>query len=496
MTAKEQWQAWRGAEAPANVGVEDFIRWIGQFTSEEEDSDGLFARWRDFPDHDGILRRVLEGEIVGVGTGPQLLFGLFFGLYQILQGRKCFVATSEPVDIVYGREVIRRFVTYLGRIVIRVHGSMLATDKLYLGNCGDVNLVLCDYIELMSLMKKNEELFRRHVQSLFLLEFDLPVYTMRLVMLDHGIERGGGMVYHNTGKTPEEWEKGFCLDTSKVLRSLDGIPFGGTYSYLNSYTASELESLLGPMLKKKIKLVNGKGNVSYTYRKDSERASMLVRDVMQTEGNAVVICYTDGVRQAICEEFRKSGQEVTQSINAMDILTAFAQTSTTSAKKKVMIMRSVPSTMIIPQKPLCKGAVFLAEHFLSTNIEEKAKVISEAVFENAPAVRVYFSLEDQLFTAYEEKAGFEKLFKLIDFTEKYDPWRQIRRVLAKTMEKRLHKHRLVDMDESQPMITMLIQGGKSASLQGNERPHLTSKLDAPCFCGSGKPFRECHGKKK
>ena len=111
-------------------------------------------------------------------------------------------------------------------------------------------------------------------------------------------------------------------------------------------------------------------------------------------------------------------------------------------------------------------------------------------------MRVYFSLEDQLFTAYEEKAGFEKLFKLIDFTEKYDPWRQIRRVLAKTMEKRLHKHRLVDMDESQPMITMLIQGGKSASLQGNERPHLTSKLDAPCFCGSGKPFRECHGKKK
>ena len=120
----------------------------------------------------------------------------------------------------------------------------------------------------------------------------------------------------------------------------------------------------------------------------------------------------------------------------------------------------------------------------------------EAVFEGTPAVRVYFSLEDQMFEMYKEEAGFEKMFKLIDFTEKYDPWRQIRRVLAKTMEKRLHKQRLMSMDEDSPLITLLIQGTKSAALQGNERPHLTSKLDAPCFCGSGKPFRECHGKKK
>ena len=277
---------------------------------------------------------------------------------------------------------------------------------------------------------------------------------------------------------------------------MEGLVLGGVYSYINSYTVSETEFLLGPMLKKKIKVVRGKGSKSYTYRTDAQRASMLVRDVMQTEGNALILCYTDGVRQSVCEEFRKSGQDVVVSTNPMDILTAFVQLPGMESKKKVMLMRSFPSTLVIPPKPICKGAVFLAEHFLSTNIEEKALAISEGVFENPPGVRMYFSMEDQLFKTYEKEGGFDKLFALIDFTEKYDPWRQIRRVLARTMEKRLHNLRVLSMDEDSVLITMIFQGVTHPNLVKDSKPKLTSKLDAPCFCGSGKPFRECHGKKK
>jgi len=32
--------------------------------------------------------------------------------------------------------------------------------------------------------------------------------------------------------------------------------------------------------------------------------------------------------------------------------------------------------------------------------------------------------------------------------------------------------------------------------QNNKGTRHAARMDAPCFCGSGKPFKECHGRPK
>ena len=159
-------------------------------------------------------------------------------------------------------------------------------------------------------------------------------------------------------------------------------------------------------------------------------------------------------------------------------------------------MRGMPSTLTLPDQPIADGALYLAEYFLCENMHEKVFAFAAGLFRQTSQPRVYFSLEDQMFAMYAEDAGFNRLFQLIDFTEKYDHWRQIRRVLAKSMAAKLHRLRTHSLDETAPIITMALNVSTPAmGAPKANRKTSASRMDAPCFCGSGKPFRECHGKK-
>ena len=171
-------------------------------------------------------------------------------------------------------------------------------------------------------------------------------------------------------------------------------------------------------------------------------------------------------------------------------------------KRRIMIFRGLPSPLTFQDQPLCEGALFVAEHFVSMAVHDKLFSFSRLIFKETQQPRIYFSLEDSLFAIYEEDAQFKKLFNIIDFTEKYDPWKQIRRVLAKAMLNKLHKVRMTCLNEEMVVFTTSLAKvadhySNGFAQQQQQRAAKTSvKMEALCFCGSGKPFKECHGKRK
>lgn len=486
---QEQWLKWREA---GHVGIDEYVSWVEELVSAGNDPDGLYASWRVMPSRETLLKRALSGEIVSVGTGSQPLLALFYGLYEVLNGRRCFIASSMQIDTVYMRALLKK-ITTLGKLSIRVMGTILEGGKVYLGDCENIQLAFVDYFQLLAVYKKNRDLFERMVQSLFLLEIDLTLYATRLVVFDHGIERAAGLIYKTSGSIPEMWqERNEHLDGPRVWDELTNIRLGGCYSYADAYSVSEMRTLMPRRFPRRFKVESGSGYGSFTYRTSQERTSALVNDVMKCEGNALVVCCTEQLRQELMEEFKRSGQPCTVTSRSADILTFFTPSTTQGGKKKVMVMRGVPSTLFMPAVPLCRGAVFMAEHALTHCMHVKIFALAKGLFEHVQEPRLYYSLEDQLFMLYADRGGFAKLFDLIDFTERYDPWRQIRRVLARSMANRLHRLRVKSLDENTPLITVVLNANQSYA-SARERK-VTSKLDAPCFCGSGLPFKECHGK--
>lgn len=496
MTTSEQWQAWRAAGQGNSVSTADYLRWVDEYTSENADPEGLFVGWRNTPDHSQRLERALAGDIVSMGTGPQLVLGFFYALYQVLNGRKCFIASSMQPDLPQTRSLCKH-ISQLGKLNIRVMGPILMAEKVYLGDCREVDVAIVDYYQLMGASRRNHDLFAKTVQNLFILEIDLALYCTRLIVFERGQERAAGLVYKSSSKLPENWQNNNdFMDVPSELRNFPDTVLGGCYSFTDKYAANEMKNLLKDKLTGALPIVSHRGHTEFTYRTSQERSSALVNDVVRLQTNTLIVCCTDQTRMELQEEFRKSGLETTLTTRSADVVTFFTKSASQEKQQKIMIMRGIPASLVAPPAPLCDGALFLAEHFLTDCMHEKVYALSEAVFHTVQPPRVYFSLEDQLFTMYAEEGGFNRLFDLIDFTEKYDPWRQIRRVLAKSMAKKLHKLRSQSLDEETPLITMALSGSIAPAPPAGNQKKVLSRMDAPCFCGSGKPFRECHGKKK
>lgn len=496
MAIQEQWQTWRTQASPS-VTPDEFVAWLDTYTSEAEDPEHLFQAWRDLPDHSALLKRLLAGEVLPLGTGPQLLAALFHAMYQTLCGRRAFITVSLHLDMVRTRAACTHL-SRLGKLNIRLMGTLLDAGKVYLGDCQNVDIVIADYFELLASYRKNPQQFDTMVGSIFLLEADLALYNTRLILFERNIERAAGMVYKSSGSIPEQWKSSNdFIDVPHLLAEKTAIALAGCYSASSAYALRELQQLLGPTLARRIPAkTRTTPHTCLTYKTSQERVSALVSDVMKATGNALIVCSSEQLRQDLQEEFRKAGQPCTITARSVDIATFFAPVLNADGRRKVLIMRGLPSTLTLPDQPIADGALYLAEYFLCENMHEKVFAFAAGLFRQTSQPRVYFSLEDQMFAMYAEDAGFNRLFQLIDFTEKYDHWRQIRRVLAKSMAAKLHRLRTHSLDETAPLITMALNVSTPAmGAPKANRKTSASRMDALCFCGSGKPFRECHGKK-
>jgi len=501
MSIQEQWQQMRKATtATEQQLLEQFIPWTEEFTAAENDTNGAFTLWRALEKDTrlGLLKDAIGGTIVSHPRCPQIEMGFLYALYQLLCHRRTFICSPLVVNQLTIRHLTER-INAIDKVRIDLLGHGVGASQRHLSDCQNCDFAFADYFQLFSAVKRQPDIFKSQVQALFIMEGDFSLYANRIMAFEHSIPKAVGIVYKSTGKIPESWTTSEdILDIMTYLKDAK-LTLAGSSCHIDPYIAQEDNLVMGNAFRKPLKGNKHLPYSAFTYRSAEERASAVAIDVAKAKGNAFVICYSDPVLMKIQEELRKSGLEYTYTSRSADINTFF-EMKTGDDKRKIMIFRGLPSPLMLKEKPLCEGALFVAEHFVSMAVHDKLFTFSRLIFNETQQPKIYFALEDSLFSIYEEDAQFKKLFNIIDFTEKYDPWKQIRRVLAKAMLTRLHKVRMSCLNEEMVVFTTSLakvaDNYASGFTQQRRAAKTSVKMEALCFCGSGKPFKECHGKRK
>lgn len=500
MTILERWQKLQdlAAKKPsASELFEAFLTWSEAFTAESEDREALFVAWRllDSAERRRLLQQALADKIPAVGNGPQLELGILVALHRFLEGRRCHIVTPFYIVSPVMRSV-EKVLSALPGVSVRSAGFMCGNSQLKLSDCLQSAIVMIDYFLLAAAYRGKPELLAPPV-TLFLLELDMCLYHNRLLFYERSAPKAAGMIFKATSAEPFDKEGEKQKLAFDVLGNLakQGVRCGGVLSRISPFVAGELDKWgRGALLPKAVKPSKAPPYSAFTYRSDKERCAALTQDIMKSPHNALVVGFTETTIKALQEELRRSGQECTSSNKTSDIPTFFAMAG---GPKRVMLFRGMPSTLIGCTADRPPGALYIAEHFLSFDHHLKVLSACERVLTLQQPMRLFFSLQDPLFDLYSKEAGFGRLFDIIDFTERYDPWRQIRRVLAKAMISKVQRLREHSLHEDSPMITTTLVSPTAVIVpEKNKGARHAARMDAPCFCGSGKPFKECHGRPK
>lgn len=496
MTVQEEWRKLRKAAPDMERGAlaAAFCEWSERFTAEDEGEDsGCFRHWRRLPEAErqAKLRQAVTGGIPEMGSGPQIELALLTALFHVLRRGRCIISLAAICDRVLIRAAVRRF-RDLDSIVVKSVGMLGEYTSLKFSDCLLAQIVIIDHYIFASILRSNPEQLPGGL-PVFFVEIDCCLYCNRLIFYERSVPRASGLIYKSVLPQPAWAGNPAIFDAVQEMKKL-GLELCGCYSYMDSFTAGEVNKLLRDRVIGRIRGSRAIGFSAFTYRTSALRHAAVVRDVQKCEGNAIIVCLTEANVKEMQEALRKSGVEFTVTTVADDVGTALAMAK--PERRRVIIYAGMPTSQTAPPPERMPGELFLAECYLTDNYQAKMIAMSRRLMDCQQSPRLYYSLEDRLLTIYEQEGGFGRLFDVIEFTERYDPWRQIRRVLAKAMLRKLNRLRATLLDDNAPIPSLPLTGRGSSRPERRSQASRGAQIEALCFCGSGKPFKECHGKRK
>ena len=474
--------------------AEAFVTWAGKFTAEDEDDvKACFYQWRLLPEKTRVskLRQSVMGGIPELGAGPQVELAVLTAMFQVLRGGRCLISLSGATDSVLIRAMTLRLQA-LDKLTVKSVGMLGERSSLKLADCQTAEIVFIDHYILITSLRSTPQLFPAGL-TIFFIEIDICLYCNRLVFYDRAIPQASGLIYKSKTDWPAWAGNPAIFDTVKEMKRL-GLEWCGCYSWIDKFTAKEMNKMLRNRIVGRMHSSGKIGFSAFTYRTSDLRAAALVRDVQKFPGHALVVCISEQVLRELQEAFRKSGVEFVVTAVADDVSTALSMAQ--PGKRRVILFTGLPTSQLAPPQQRQSGTLFLSECYLTDNYQAKMIAMTHRLMDVTMAPRLYFSLVDRLLAIYDEEAGLGRLFDLMEFTERYDPWHQIRRVLAKAILRKLSHTRGAILDDDAPLASLPLTN------KGQEKPAIMpksvrgAKVEAMCFCGSGKPFKECHGRKK
>ncbi|MBR4674095.1 MAG: SEC-C domain-containing protein [Victivallales bacterium] len=496
MTAKSEWLELkqRSMVMSQEAQIEPFCAWTETFVLEEKGRTGAFDKWLEVPEgmRKKMLRQLIAGEIVCFGDGPQVEGVFLASLFHVLTFGRCLIMNMMRVDAALVRNIGRSIEGILDEPLTHVGSFCGVSSQLKFNDIGKCKLAICDYYMFATAMNSTPDLFEEGLPMLFL-EIDSILYSNRLIFYDRGIPQSSGMIYNTNEKLIPLWRGNRSIyDVSEGLRQRK-ILIGGSSSYMNKQSAEQLNKQYPYLIAKPVVPNYRLKYSAFAFKTSDERIAALLSDIMKTPDDAIVFCNDDEICNKLMEELRKSGQDYVLVRDTEEMVTALASGS----GKHVVLEIKMTSTMFSPPLEKHPATLFVADPFLSEISYTKMNAAVNRMAIMKHDMRIYFSLEDSLIKLYEEQGGFARFFSLMDFTEKYDPWRQIRRVLAKTLLNRLASMRKQVMNDNMPLPVVSLrdrQTSDTANRPARSAAKVHKMVDGLCFCGSGKPFKECHGK--
>ena len=496
MTAKSEWmELTQGSLVLSREAqIEPFCAWVEHFVQEEKGRTGAFDRWLELPvsTRGALLRRLIAGEIVCFGDGPQLEGLILASLFHVLTFGKCLIMNMMRVDAVLVRNISRSLEGILDEPLTHIGNFAGVNSPLKFNEIQKNKLAICDYYMFATALHAQPDLFAEGLPILFL-EIDSILYSNRIIFYDRGVPQSAGMIYNTDEKLVPLWRGSRNLyDVSEGLRQRK-IWIGGSCSNLNPQAAEQLVKQYPLLITKPVKPNFKLDYSAFAFKTGTSRISALLTDILKSPEDAIVFFSEEEVGAKLMEELRKSGQDYVQVRDTEEMVTALAS----GAGKHVVLESKMSSTLFTPPTEKRPATIYVADLFLSEISYVKMMAAVCRMAEVKHGMRLYFSLEDPLVKLYEEQGGFGRFFDLMDFTEKYDPWRQIRRVLAKVLLSRLASMRKRVLNDNMPLPVISLRDRQVADVAGRPARSISKvrkMVDGLCFCGSGKPFKECHGR--
>ena len=497
MSARTEWSELkqRSLVMSREAMVEPFCKWTEVFAAEEKERSGVFVQWLSWPEasRQAALRGLIGGEVVEFGTGPQLEGVLLAALYHVLTFGRVIVATTTIVDYALVRRVCQSIEELLGEPVRHIGSYTGVRSALTIQDVVESKFAIADYHMLMESMFKAPPAFKVGMCIMFY-EIDLSLYANRIMFMDRGVPTATGMIYRTSRNIePRCLQNNNVYDIKAGLHELS-IEISGSVSYIDKLSAEQLNEQYSGLLRKRVLPSPKLKRTAYAYRTAGDRLAALLGDILKCKNDVLVFFSEEAVGTALQEELRKSGQSCVLVNDADEMATALEAGN----GKHVILQNRIPTTLSAVPNERRPASLFVADLFINDLCYEKMLCAAQRLTKLDGKMQVYFSLEDTLLKIYEEQAGFEKFFSLMDFTEKYDSMRQIRRVMASMILRRLDKMRKAVLDDTLPLVTTNLKGRtkmRSYTLRTTHGAGRKSSIgEGLCFCGSGKPFKECHGK--
>ena len=438
-----------------------------------------------------VLRQVVSGDVVAVGPLPQLEVIFLAVPFFVARGKRVVVFSGMPPDPGLSNGLCSLLAQGLG-LQVRAVAEPFSKGKRPGRDALRADLILYDYSKFLRDFQADQELLSERPTVGVFCELDMCLYDARLALFEKGKMRGVAAIYRSTGKQLPFSEQDAILDFADAAPAFDSIC--GVSSYIPSLVASQLGRVCGSALVGKVRPRGARSFPALVFRTQAEKYDGLCRAIMSTNDDGLVFYTQAAGRRAVTEGLRRRGQKAV-SLEGDPNLIGFLVGGGESGKR-VGLYCGLPSllTAALADKPRMR--VFVADDYLMPHHYGKLRAYAERNLELGEEPCLYYSVEDEAFSGYAQEHGnFARTFGLLEFAQPWDRNQLVRRAMAQLILRKMEGLRRRYLTEERPVLTVFdAEGPAKERKAGTLKKQISQQLKGLCFCGSGKPFKECHGK--
>ena len=542
MNTRQEWQELQTlgtASADNSEFADKYEEFISRLLSRQEGSDSKDSAEADSA-RDAVLQAavaVARGHVVEVGTLAQVEIVFLAALYHVAQGRRALILSPMPIEATSCLQLVQFMMTQLGLSVgimdVRVReaedrarqqpkpapprsasgsGFQADMDATVTNRNSepvrprvdfDADIVLCDYPRFVATWNRQRDLLGARPTAALFCETDLCLYDCRLSFFaESNSLRGMGGFYRTTVREgPWRSTKGI-VDIAEILPEF--ATCAGVTSYMPKIVEDELQHAQTPALGKLVRRVRARTITPLVFETREDKYRVMAEDLVAAENDVLVFYAQDSTMNGLGKELRQRGQG-TLPLASVEALSTFL--AKPRPGKRVGFFPGFPNNLELRVREPRPVSIVIGELYPLPHHHDKILAFAEQSVAPDGALALYVSLEDEIISAYAEDQNFDSSFRLVNLAEKWRLSERLQKVLPRSLRgpenrrwvrsrvaasllKRVQHLLWRNMTEAAPLLRISYPTTK----KGSTKKDIGSHLGGLCFCGSGKPFRECHGK--
>lgn len=433
------------------------------------------------------LRVILEGNIVEVGCLPQLGMALLASLYFILNGKRVICIFSNILEFNSYSELLKIYKEELG-IDIGVKENEASEEK---DNSYTKDIVLVEYVRFIKDFYADRDLIKIRPTVAIITEVDLCLYDRRLFLFRKKNLTAIAAVYQTRNNKKSWQDQKEVLDFKETALLFDQVC--GLCSLITRQVTKEITKTYKISVKSIAKFNMDASLQTLVFKSRKEKFDVLADDAAKEKNDILIVYYSQEGYHSLIEKFKGLKKSVVLTINNDSDLNKFL--NMTGDKKVIGLVQGTLGLDLLAFFREKKVKFILAEHALFLHHHIKFKIFSKKKLGVQVKPLLYISLDDEAAKIYTAGADFAQPFNLIEFIEQKYSTRWMRELIARGILRKIYRLRSVFWDENNPLFTeiftpSLAEGNKINKMNKEMNKHISGL----CFCGSGKKFKDCHGK--